>query len=248
MTGAYRSGTSGLVLPVPNKQFFPPEYRDKSRLSYYGSLFNSIEINSSFYKLPRAVTIQKWAESVPDNFTFTFKLWQEITHTRELAFQPGDVYRFMEAIDGAGYKKGCLLVQFPPSLTVTHYGQVEQLLDTLCSITPAHDWKIALEFRHLSWYIGEVFELADEYHCSVVLHDIPKSRNTNPNREADFVYIRFHGPAGDYRGGYTDAYLREQAVQIREWIREEKSVYVYFNNTAGDAVKNLMTLNQLVRA
>ena len=136
--GIYRSGTSGLVLPVPNKKAFPPEFKDKSRLTYYGSLFNSIEINSSFYKIPQAATVKKWADSVPDNFAFTFKLWREITHVKGLAYQPEDVLRFMEVISQAGTKKGALLIQFPPSFTVDLFAQVEQLLDILQSIDPPH--------------------------------------------------------------------------------------------------------------
>lgn len=79
----FYTGTSGLSLPFP-KHSFPPEFQDKSRLTFYASLFNSIEINSSFYKLPMASTVKKWAESVPDNFLFTFKLWREITHNKGL--------------------------------------------------------------------------------------------------------------------------------------------------------------------
>lgn len=244
--GIYRSGTSGLVLPVPNKQAFPPEFRDKSRLTYYGSLFNSIEINSSFYKVPQASTVKKWADSVPDGFAFTFKLWREITHVKELAYRETDVLRFMEVINAAGPKKGCLLIQFPPSFTVELFAQVEQLLDILSNIDPPHGWKVALEFRHPSWYIGEVYELADEYACSVVLQDIPKSKNERLNKGAGFVYLRFHGPAGDYRGGYTDDHLHRQALAIQEWLHEGKDVFVYFNNTAGDAVKDLITLNGFI--
>jgi len=244
--GIYKSGTSGLVLPVPNKLAYPPAFRDKSRLTYYGSLFNSIEINSSFYKVPQAATVKKWAESVPDDFVFTFKLWRDITHVKQLAFQEADVIRFMEVINGAGAKKGCLLIQFPPGVTVEQYGQVEQLLDIVQGINPPHGWKVALEFRHSSWYIGEVYELADEYGCSIVLHDIPKSRNERLNAKADFVYLRFHGPAGDYKGGYTDDYLAQRAKEIRAWIKEGKEVYVYFNNTIGDAIKNLVTLNGML--
>lgn len=244
--GIYKSGTSGLVLPVPNKLAYPPAFRDKSRLTYYGSLFNSIEINSSFYKVPQAATVKKWAASVPDDFVFTFKLWRDITHVKQLAFQEADVIRFMEVINEAGAKKGCLLIQFPPGVTVEQYGQVEQLLDIVQGINPADGWKVALEFRHSSWYIGEVYELADEYECSIVLHDIPKSRNERLNARADFVYLRFHGPAGDYKGGYTDDYLARRAKQIRAWIKEGKEVYVYFNNTIGDAIKNLVTLNGML--
>jgi len=247
-TGIYRSGTSGLVLPVPNKKAFPEAFKDKSRLTYYGSLFNTIEINSSFYKVPQAATVQKWTGEVPDDFVFTYKLWREITHVKALAYKPEDVLRFMEVISAAGRKKGCLLLQFPPSLTVEHFSRVEALLDILQGSNPAPAWQVALEFRHTSWYMGEVYELADEYGCSMVLHDIPKSRNTQLNRQAGFVYLRFHGPAGDYRGGYTQLHLQQQAAHIQEWLHAGKEVYVYFNNTAGDAVKDLQTLNSYVNA
>ncbi|MGN7722086.1 DUF72 domain-containing protein [Chitinophaga sp. 22620] len=244
----FRSGTSGLVLPVPNKQAFPPAFRDKSRLTYYSSLFNSIEINSSFYKVPQAATVKKWADSVPDDFVFTFKLWREITHGKGFVYNEEDVVRFMEVISQAGSKKGCLLVQFPPSVTVEQFSKVERLLDILQQIRPAHSWKVALEFRHASWYIGEVYELADEHACSVVLHDIPKSRNMQLNRKAHFVYLRFHGPAGDYRGGYGEEQLHQYAMQARQWMAEGKDVYVYFNNTIGDAISDLVTLNSMVAA
>ncbi|WPV65298.1 DUF72 domain-containing protein [Chitinophaga sp. LS1] len=240
MNSLYKSGTSGLVLPVPNKAAFPPEYRDKSRLTYYSSLFNSIEINSSFYKVPKGSTVKKWTEEVPPHFVFTYKLWQEITHVKGFAFNPKDVLNFMTVIDQSGDQKGCLLVQFPPSLTIDAFSQVESLLSLIS------EWKVALEFRHSSWYISETFELADEYGASVVLHDIPKSKNTRLNNKANFVYLRFHGPAGDYKGGYTHAQLEQQALQIKEWMRDGKEVYVYFNNTIGDAITNLMTLNALI--
>jgi uncharacterized protein YecE (DUF72 family) len=246
-TGLYKSGTSGLVLPVPNKLAFPPEFRDKSRLTYYSSLLTSLEVNSSFYKVPLPATVKKWADSVPGDFVFTFKLWQEITHIKGFAYKREDLLRFMDVIGQAGNKKGCLLVQFPPSLTIERFAQVEDMLGIIQSIVPEHGWKVAIEFRHPSWYIGEVNELADEYACSIVLHDIPKSMNRRLNKKAAFVYLRFHGPAGDYRGGYADEYLQQQAELISGWRRAGKDVYVYFNNTIGDAIKNVMTLNNMVQ-
>ena len=78
-------GTSNVVLPVPNKTHYPKAYQDKSRLHYYASIFNSVEINSSFAKVPRAKTVERWADDVPENFRFTFKLWRGITHAKELA-------------------------------------------------------------------------------------------------------------------------------------------------------------------
>lgn len=244
--GIFRSGTSGLVLPVPNKLAFPPAFRDKSRLAYYGSLFNSIEINSSFYKVPQAATVRRWASEVPEGFAFTFKLWRGITHAKELAYRAEDVLHFMEVTGAAGSKKGCLLLQFPPSFGVERFAEVESLLRILKNIRPAHGWKTAIEFRHPSWYIGETYELADEYGCSIVLHDIPKSKNARLNKKARFVYLRFHGPEGDYRGGYPDGLLHRHALLVRQWLYEKKDVYVYFNNTIGDAIANLATLNRMV--
>jgi uncharacterized protein YecE (DUF72 family) len=111
-TGIFYSGISGLQTPIP-KRDFAPEFADKSRLTFYASLFNSIEINSSFYKIPIAKTLSKWCTEVPGDFKFTFKLWQGITHNKGLAFNPDDVFKFIEVINVVGSKKGCLLVQFP---------------------------------------------------------------------------------------------------------------------------------------
>src|SRR5690554_3131640 len=117
----YYSGTSGLLLPVPNKSHYPKEFQDKSRLCYYFSLMNSIEINSSFYKIPLSATVDKWAGEVPEEFRFTFKLFKEITHNKDLAFDPNTLAKFFEIIAAVGNKKGCVLVQFPPSVRIGHF-------------------------------------------------------------------------------------------------------------------------------
>lgn len=112
-TGDFWSGTSGLVLAEPNKNSFPPAFRDKSRLVYYASQWNSIEINSSFYKIPRRDTYKKWSEAVAGPFAFSIKVWKGITHRKDWRWDPRDLKKFLEAIGGLGDKKGCLLVQFP---------------------------------------------------------------------------------------------------------------------------------------
>ncbi|NEU07405.1 DUF72 domain-containing protein [Flavihumibacter sp. R14] len=244
--GRYFSGTSGVTLPVPNKLLFPPEFQDKSRLTYYGSLFNSVEVNSSFYKLPLVSTVQKWAAGVPEEFKFTFKLWKEITHTKGLAFKHEDIVRFMHTIDAAGVKSGCLLIQFPPSLTVSYAAQLMHLLNAVVQEDIRRKWKLAVEFRNSSWYTDEIFRLADNFNAGIVLQDMPASLNNRLSEHADFVYLRFHGYKGDYKGSYEDEFLSEYAFYIRDWLSEGRDVYVYFNNTRGDAVQNLMTLNRYV--
>ncbi|MDB5119990.1 MAG: hypothetical protein JWN56_1208 [Sphingobacteriales bacterium] len=241
------AGTSGIVLPVANKLLYPPEFQDKSRLAYYASLFNSVEINSSFYKIPMASTVRKWAESVPAGFRFTFKLWKEITHAKELEFNPADVNRFMETIAQAENKEGCLLVQFPPSVSMFKINQLEQLLTCIQNANLDNKWSIAVEFRNSSWYNEEVNDLLNRFNSNLVIHDLPKSAAPLQDSPADFVYLRFHGPAGGYRGCYSDDFLYEYAQYILDWKEEGKTVYINFNNTMGEAVKNLITLNSFLR-
>jgi uncharacterized protein YecE (DUF72 family) len=241
-----RIGTSGLVLPVPNKQAFPEEFRAGSRLTYYASLFNSIEVNSSFYKIPLPVTFSKWAGEVPADFRFTVKLWRGITHVPGLRFLPVDVNRFLHAAHQLGPKKGCLLIQLPPGLRATNAGRLEWLLEKVCLADPEHSWKIAVEFRTRSWYTSSVESLLQQYQAGRVLHDMPDSAIKEPAGDLSFVYLRLHGPAGDYKGGYSDASLGKWAVRIGEWLATGKAVYVYCNNTIGDALANLATLRAAV--
>jgi uncharacterized protein YecE (DUF72 family) len=242
---AFYSGTSGLALPVP-KTLYPPAYQGKSRLDYYASLFNSLEVNSSFYKMPMSSTVDKWAAAVPAEFRFTFKLSKAITHTKGLAFSKKDIYDFMQVIAHAGNKKGCLLVQFPPSLKIEKINQLRKLLTAIQKANAEDGWKVAVEFRHISWYQQHVYDLLDQYNTAMVIHDLPASVTPLITLEANFVYLRFHGPGGRYRGTYSDDFLYTHAQHIKDWMNQKKTVYAYFNNTMGDAAKNLTTLNSFV--
>lgn len=241
------SGTSGLVLPVP-QSLYPPEFKGKSRLTYYASLCNSIEINSSFYKTPMTSTVSKWAESVSGNFQFSFKLSKAVTHAKGLDFNAEDLNNYMQTIAHIGNKKGCLLVQFPPALKIEKCRQLQNLLISIKSADADETWKVAIEFRNTSWYHKEVYDLLDQYKCSMVIHDLPVAATPLTESTADFRYLRFHGPGGRYRGSYSDDFLHKYAQYIKTWASEGKVVYFYFNNTMGDAFKNLQTLNDLVQA
>jgi uncharacterized protein YecE (DUF72 family) len=172
------AGTSGLVLPVPNKQAFPPEFRNRSRLAYYASLFNSLEVNSSFYRVPMPVTFAKWAGEVPPGFRFTVKLWQGITHITGLRFLPVDVNRFLYAADQLGSNKGCLLIQLPPGLKADRVDQLDRLLEKICVADPGRAWKLAVEFRNRGWYTTAVETVLERYHAAKVLQDMPASAAT----------------------------------------------------------------------
>ncbi len=199
--GILRIGTSNIVLPG-NKQSFPEAFQHKSRLNYYSSLFNTLEVNSSFYKVPMASTFEKWSMEVPENFRFTLKLFREITHVKALHTGLDKINGFINAANQVGNKKGCLLVQFPGKITLEYFNRVEAILQRLEETDQPTQWKKAIEFRSPDWYTGETFELLKEYGASMVLHDIPKAKIFEAGKEAGFVYIRFHGPKGDYRGSY----------------------------------------------
>ena len=243
----YYSGASGLVLPVPNKAAYPQEFQEKSRLCFYSSIFNSIEVNSSFYKIPQASTIKRWANDVTDNFKFTFKLFRDISHAKDLLYDPEHIQRFMNNINEVGDKKGCLLVQFPPKFSYENVRELERLLTELV-FANGELWNIAVEFRNRSWYNADVYQLVRQYNAGIVIHDMPSSTTPLLEQSTGFIYLRFHGPQGGYRGSYTDDFLSEYSYYIRDWIKEGNTVYVYFNNTMGDALNNLVTLNNYVLA
>ena len=209
-------------------------------------LLNSLEINKSFYKIPRCSTFKKWSEDVPSDFRFSVKVNREITHKKNLNVDPAAISAFMEAATGVCSKKGCLLIQFPGKITVDHFSTVEKILREIKVQEGGDGWRKAIEFRHSSWYIRETVELLDEFQATMVLHDMPKAKNLDYPVDSTFIYMRFHGPAGDYRGSYTDDFLESKAELIKNWILMGKEVFGYFNNTIGDAFGNACRLKKLI--
>lgn len=242
--GLWRIGISGIGLPF-SKQHFPEEFKNKSRLYYYSTIFNSIEINSSFYKIPRPQTLLKWSDETTEGFCFTLKLFKEITHCKQLCYEEENIRQFLEAVSVVK-EKGCLLLQFPGKITFDYFSELEQILTSLAILDPGNTWRMALEFRHASWLSGETKELLKEYNATMVLQDHSKNREMNPEPGAGFYYFRFHGPKGDYRGSYDEAFLREKATNIRQLLSNGKDVYAYFNNTMGNAYENARMLDQFV--
>ncbi|MBA4166992.1 MAG: DUF72 domain-containing protein [Chitinophagaceae bacterium] len=237
-------GTSGLVLPVPNKLAYPEAFRDKSRLCYYANLFNTIEINSSFYQVPMGKTVARWADTVPAGFQFTFKLWKGITHNKGLTHNPEDVKSFMDVIANAGDKKGCLLVQFPASITSEYNARLKELLQAVRTCDKNGDWNLSIEFRHQSWYTKAIYNWLHKRNMNIVYHDIAPVPS-DIDSAMDWVYLRFHGPEKGYRGSYTNEFLEKYAARIKSFTAEGKTVFAYFNNTLGEPINNLRTLEHL---
>ncbi len=244
--GIIRIGTSNTTLPG-NKSTFPPAYQNKSRLHYYASIFNTVEVNSCFYKTPQHSTYEKWSLDVPDDFQFTLKLSKEVTHAKELEADLSCMEHFFQTARGTGNKKGCLLVQLPGKITLEYFEKLEKILQAIHDHDNNREWKIAVEFRNQSWYSGETNELLNEFEAAMVLNDHPKGKIVEPGYTAPFIYLRFHGPKGDYRDSYSEAFLKSKAMQVKEWQRQGKDVYVYFNNTAGSAYENAIYLKKIIQ-
>ena len=185
---------------------------------------------------------------VPGNFRFTFKVSKTVTHVKNLDFAVKDVTDFIKTVEHVGDKKGCLLAQFPPSLKIESLDRLQDLLEVLGEATENSGWRLAMEFRNSSWYEREVYELLEEFDVSMVIHDIAASATPLNAITGNFIYLRFHGPEPRYRGSYTNQFLQQYAGYIDQWRKEGKTVYAYFNNTVGDAVGNLITLNGFVQS
>ncbi len=240
---SFFSGTSNLVSLLKQSEY-PIEFAGASRLTYYASLFSSVEINATFYKLPKIATVEKWEKSVPNDFRFTFKVPKGVTHAKQLQFGTEDLEVFAETVDRVGDKRGCLLVQLPPKVSREKEEELAGLLE--CLTDNAKGWRIAVEFRHPSWYDRAVYRLLQGYGIGLVEHDIPKSATPKIEIGNSFFYLRFHGPEGTYRGSYEDDILYGHANRIASWLKDGKEVYAYFNNTMGAALGNLQTLNKMV--
>jgi len=238
----FYGGTSGLVLPVA-KENIPAEYADKSRLELYAAYCNTLEVNSSFYKLPRKLTVRRWAENTPAHFVFTFKLSKVITHVKNLEFSVADVMQFLEVINEASNKKGCILVQFPAGLKATSFDVFQALMNLLQST--ATGWNLAVEFRDTSWYNEQVYSYMRALNIALVQHDMPNSA-TPGIATASFNYYRFHGPDGTYRGSYSNETLISYAGKLQAGIEQQQTTFCYFNNTMGAAMANLQYLRKLV--
>jgi uncharacterized protein YecE (DUF72 family) len=246
-SGKFFVGTSNITLPGP-KTTFPEAYQNKTRLHYYSSLFYSLEVNSSFYKLPLARTLEKWTTEVPSDFRFTLKIWKEITHVKQSDFAENNIEKFMGLLNTVKKNVGCLLIQFPPSVTLIHIDHVETILKRIHDLNK-NNWSICIEFRHASWYNNGVYTLLKNLSISLVLHDMPKSRTplaSIGSLKSKVIFLRFHGPSGDYRGSYTEEFLHEYSELITDMLTQGKNVYAYFNNTIGDAFENAQFIRSKV--
>jgi uncharacterized protein YecE (DUF72 family) len=181
-------GCSGWSYDAWRGHFYPKRLETRRWLEYYSTVFDYVEIDSTFYRTPNRYTTVRWANMTPDNFRFTAKFPQVVTHDTRLGGGLDALLHFFEIMKPLENKLGCLLMQLPPSL------KKEEGLKKLERLIP-HLWKkyrYALEVRHKSWFDQQVYDLLEKNNICLAWSQLAEIQ-TPPVITADFIYLRFIG-------------------------------------------------------
>ena len=236
-----RIGTSGWVYRHWQGLFYPQDLRQKDWFQYYAGVFDTVEINNTFYRLPGVAAFEAWTQQAPPGFLYSLKASRFITHLKKLKDPEALLKQFMDRARALGPVLGPVLFQLPP-----HWGLNLPRLEHFLSVLPSQP-PCAVEFRDAAWLVEPVFSLLERFHVSHCIHDmgsqdIPRRVTANP------VYLRFHGPQR-YAGNYPADVLEDWAREIQRWISQGLDVFAYFNNDIGGwAVRNAQQLKELVES
>jgi len=202
-----------------------PEREPKRRwLEHYAQRFNTVEVNSTFYRLARREAVAGWVEQTPEGFLFSVKASRYLTHVRRLRGIGEGIKRFYEPIEpliDAG-RLGPVLWQLPENFHRDD-ARLEGLLDEL---PPGRH---TIEFRHASWFVPEVMEMLRSGGVALAIGDHPTRPFQTHEATTDWRFIRFHHGTRGRAGNYSPSEIGEWAERIAEWRRRE-AVYAYFNN------------------
>ncbi|HXK59714.1 MAG TPA: DUF72 domain-containing protein [Acidobacteriota bacterium] len=224
-------GTSGWQYKDWAKDFYPPG--TSNLLSFYSTKFRTVEINATFYRLPERSVFEKWAQETPDHFLFAVKASRFLTHMKKLKDPKEPVERLMERCSGLGSKLAVILVQLPGSFARND----ERLVQTL-SAFPG-DVKVAVEFRHESWYDEQVRRLLARHDAALCLADRLGRLLTPAWRTSNWGYLRMHQGEGRPLPCYKIATLEDRAKLASQLWHRDEDVFVYFNNdTGGCAIRD----------
>lgn len=215
-------GTSGWSYDHWRGRFYPKHLPVARRLGYYAEHFRTVEVNATFYGLPKTKTVETWRDEVPDGFVFAVKGSRYITHMRKLANVVEPLERFFERVGPLGAKQGPLLWQLPPFLQ-RDLGLLGSFLEAL-----PKQYRHAIEFRNESWLAEDVFDLLRKHNAAMVNASGDFLR-TDFTPTADFVYARFHGTTR-YHGSYGHPALRPWAEFLGAQLEAGRDCYAYFNN------------------
>ncbi|MHC4423286.1 MAG: DUF72 domain-containing protein [Planctomycetota bacterium] len=236
-----RIGTSGWYYDHWKELFYPPGLPKNKWFEHYVQHFDTVEINNTFYHLPKETSLQRWHKQAPKNFLYAVKANRYITHIKRLKDTSEEVERFSDRISLLKSRLGPILYQLPPSLH-----KDLDLLESFIKLLPRR--RIAVfEFRHESWFSEDTFKLLNKFGIGFCVHDLV-GKETPRVVTADIIYIRFHGPTGKYEGNYSKSALKNWADWIKDNCTGISSVFAYFNNdVGGHAIGNAKTLRGQLR-
>jgi uncharacterized protein YecE (DUF72 family) len=231
----YYLGTQGWSYPAWAGSFYPPGTSSKAYLPYYATQFNTVELDTTFYAVPRETTIAGWRQKTPPGFRFSAKFPQAVTHEKGLVNCKEDATGFVEAMAALDDKLGVLLLQMPPNWGAQSIGELETFLAGLPIGT-----RYALEIRHKSWLSTDAFpklcSLLEKHAVALTLvqHAWMPHLDTVT---APHVYIRWLGRRQDIPDDdfskiriNRDVHLDRWAPQVMAYVRSGLNVYGYFNN------------------
>jgi uncharacterized protein YecE (DUF72 family) len=209
------AGTSGYSYKEWKGNFYPSGLAAKDMLSHYGERLPAVEINNTFYRLPRTSVMETWAAQVPEGFRFAIKASRRITHMKRLKNAEDETGYLLETAGVLGPRLGAVLFQLPPYLEADT-GRLRGFLDTL-----PPDTRAAFEFRHPSWMETPVLEALAERNCALCIADTEEG-SPGIVRTADWGYLRLRRPA------YTDAELGDwkRAMSAEDWT----DAFVFFKH------------------
>ncbi len=232
MTGRAQAwvGCSGWSYPGWRGVVYPPGLPPSQWLGYYAARFSTVEVNSTFYRLPKPETFQAWAARAPVGFRFALKVSGLGTHRLKLRDPERWLAPHLARALLLGDHLGPQLVQLPP-----RWGRDLERLEGFLAAAP-RELQWAVEVRDRSWLSPETFELLGRYGAALCVHDLLPGHPWV--RTAGWSYVRFHGPrpeAERYAGQYGPARLARPAATIESWLEDGCPVYAYFNNDVGGA-------------
>ena len=238
--GAIRVGCSGWNYKHWRGPFYPEKLPVKRWFEHYSATFDTVEINNSFYMLPKAETFDKWREQAPPGFCYAVKANRFLTQAKKLKDCAEPLERMLTPMRHLGDRLGPVLFQLPPRFKIN----LERLAEFI-DLLPA-DLTHVFEFRETSWYTEEMLALLDRRGVSFCVHDMPGS--TSPRWAAGpIAYVRFHGGEGKYWGRYSDEGLLGWSDWIVEQSRAGRQVWCYFNNDLfAHAIDDALTLRSMI--
>jgi uncharacterized protein YecE (DUF72 family) len=226
-----------------NDVFYPPRLAARRWLDHYARTFDTVEINMTFYRLPKIEAVARWVAESPPGFLFAIKVSRYITHVKRLKdVRPGlDTFLGRLAPLLASPKLGPMLWQLPPNFQRDD----ERLAATLANLPPGRH---CFEFRHESWFRDEVYDLLRDHGAALVIGDRPEVHGFQTHElTAPWTFVRFHSGTRGERGDYAEAELAEWAERIDGWRSNGIDVYAYFNNDwEGFAPRNAVRLQELL--